>query len=49
VTRFTAWLRSTWRHVMGAERTADDLPEHHDGPAPSDLYRTLPPGGAGKL
>jgi hypothetical protein len=35
---------------MGAERsTADDLPSHHSGPAPSDELRTLPPGGATKL
>ena len=42
-------LRSLWRRAMSAERTADDLPEHHEGPAASDLVRTLPPGGAGKL
>ena len=40
-------LRAMWRRVMRAERTADDLPQHHDGPAPSDLLRTLPPGGGG--
>jgi len=35
---------------MSAERsTADDLPPEHSGPAPSDLTRTLPPGGAGRL
>jgi len=50
MTNVVTWLRSTWRRVMGAERgAADDLPEHHDGPPPSDLLRTLPPGGATKL
>ena len=48
--RFRDWFRSLWRRVMSAERsTSDDLPEHHEGPAPSDTLRTLPPGGATKL
>jgi hypothetical protein len=36
--------------AAGHERGAsDDLPEQHAGPAPSDLQRALPPGGAGRL
>jgi hypothetical protein len=34
---------------MSAERASDDVPQQHAGPAPSDLERTLPPGGAGRL
>jgi hypothetical protein len=50
MSKFREWMRSVWRRVMSAERGAsDDLPEHHAGPAPSDLQRTLPPGGAGRL
>jgi hypothetical protein len=46
VTRFVAWARSVWRRVTSAERgAADDLPVRHEGPAPSDLLRNLPPGG----
>jgi hypothetical protein len=47
--RFTERLRSLWRRVAGVERVADDLPPEHAGPAPSDLLRTLPPGGGSKL
>jgi hypothetical protein len=49
MSRFLGWLRSTFRRVMSAERTADDVPEEHAGPAPSDMLRNLPPGGAGRL
>ncbi len=47
--RFTERPWSLWRRVASVERVADDLPPEHPGPAPSDLVRTLPPGGAGKL
>lgn len=48
--RFRNWVQTMWRRAMSAERgAADDLPKHHEGPAPSDLLRTLPPGGATKL
>jgi hypothetical protein len=47
---FRNWLRSVWTRVTSAERGAsDDLPAEHAGAAPSDLVRTLPPGGAGRL
>jgi len=39
-----------WSRATSAERgAADDLPQEHAGAAPSDLVRTLPPGGAGRL
>ncbi|HKV68279.1 MAG TPA: hypothetical protein VJN72_09325 [Gaiellales bacterium] len=47
--RILTWLRATYRRLMNAERTADDLPPEHRGPNPSDLERTMPPGGAGRL